>query len=72
MAGELDARESAKVLATAVDVRPTENVHGDPELADKPEQPGDDLSLDESEAILRIATDIRPAENYHPRSRGET
>lgn len=72
MADELDARESAKILSTAVDVRPTENVHADPELADKPEQPGGELSDEESDAILRIANDIRPGENYHPHDRNDS
>ena len=66
MEGELTREESEAVLANAVDIRPTENVHADPKLTESPPRKAGELSEAESAAILTIATDVRPDENVHP------
>lgn len=68
MRKELSKKESARVMKLAADMRPTENVHADPALADPSEAAGDELTEEESAAIHRFATDVRPTENFHPKS----
>jgi len=68
---DLSKKESARVMKLAVDMRPTENVHADPALADPIERAGRELTKEESAAIHRFATDMRPTENFHPKSSKE-
>jgi hypothetical protein len=66
MSGEMSKEESAAVLANATDIRPSENVHADPALAEHGPRKAGDLSLEESAAIHRLAADVRPGANFHP------
>ena len=66
MSEELSKKESAAVIANAVDMRPSENVHKDPALAEKGLRKGDDLTRQESAAIMHMAADVRSSENFHP------
>ena len=66
MPGDLSKVESATIMHNAVDVRPTENVHHDPALAEKGVRKAGELTLEESEAILHLSTDVRPDGNWHP------
>ncbi len=63
---ELSRRESAAVLANAVDVRPSENVHAAPSLVERGLRKGKELTVEESAAIMRFAADMRPGENFLP------
>lgn len=63
---EMSRKESATVMANATDMRPSENVHADPSLAEKGLRKGRELSAEESAAIMRLAADMRPGENFHP------
>lgn len=62
----MSRKESAAVMANATDMRPSENVHADPSLAEKGLRKGKELSAEESAAIMRFAADMRPGENFHP------
>lgn len=62
----MSRKESAAVMAIATDMRPSENVHADPSLAEKGLRKGKELSAEESAAIMRFAADMRPGENFHP------
>ena len=64
--GDLTRAEAAAVMAHATDIRPTENVHRDPRLAEHGIRTGADITEQESAAILRIASDVRPGETFHP------
>lgn len=64
--GELSDAESAALMASAADIRPGENVHGDPRLAEPGLRRAGELSAEESAAILHLAADVRPGENFHP------
>jgi hypothetical protein len=62
----MSERESAAVMANAANMRPSENVHADPSLAEKGMRKGEELSAEESAAIMRLAADMRPGANFHP------
>jgi hypothetical protein len=63
---EISEEESRRILRTATDIRPDENVHGDPSLAPPRVARARPVTSEESRVIMSVATDMRPLENFHP------
>lgn len=63
---DVSRNESRTILAVATDIRPDENVHGDPSLGPPPIAAGRPATAEESRRIMSLASDMRPFENIHP------
>lgn len=66
MTQEISEEESRRILRTAMDIRPDENIHGDPSLAPPRVARARPVTSEESRVIMAVATDMRPLENVHP------
>jgi hypothetical protein len=63
---DISEEESRRIMNTAMDVRPDENVHRDPALAPAPVPKARPVTSEESKVIMSLATNMRPLENVHP------
>ena len=63
---DISDEESRRIMTTAMDVRPDENVHRDPSLAPPPVSRARPVTSEESRVIMSLATNMRPLENFHP------
>ena len=66
MSNDISKEESRRIMATAADVRPDENVHRDPALAPALVPKARPVTAEESKLIMSLATNMRPLENVHP------
>lgn len=65
MTKDISDEESRRIMTTAADVRPDENVHHDPALRPAPIARGRPVTSAESKAIMALAANMRPLENIH-------